>query len=234
MNVADFRAEMEGDLAWRQDEIRFFQNLTVHVAASGQEDQFRRALVVLLYAHFEGYCKFALSVYVNAVNQVGLPCRDANFALTAASLGDVLAALRNPSSKCDEFRNSLPDDSALHLFAREREFVERTTGFEARKVAIPDGVVDMESNLKPIVLRKNLYRLGLPLDTFEPVEGQINRLLNSRNQIAHGESKSGIPLKSYEELRDAVYTVMQSLTIEVTKALIERRFLRSTSVPAGN
>lgn len=234
MNVADVRAEMEGDLSWRQDEIRFLQNQSVLLASVDQQDQFRRAMIVLLYAHFEGYCKFALSVYVNVVNQAGLPCRDANVALAAASLGDVLAALRNPSSKCDEFRNALPDDSGLHLFAREREFVEKTAGLEARRVTIPDGVVDMESNLKPVVLRKNLYRLGLPIDTFESVEGPINRLLNSRNKIAHGESKSGVPLKSYEEVRDAVYQVMQSLTIEVTKAIIEQKFLRLAPVAVGS
>ena len=90
------------------------------------------------------------------------------------------------------------------------------------------------SNLKPAVLRKNLFRLGLALDTFEAVEGQINRLLSSRNKIVHGESKSGVSLKFYEELRDAVYSVMQNITMEVTKAIIERKFLRTAAAPAAN
>lgn len=233
MNVADLRAEMEGDLAWRQEEVRFFQNQATGLASEEQQNQFRRALVVMLYAHFEGYCKFALTVYVNAINAAGIPCAKANFALVAASLGDILAALRNPGSKSDAFRKSLPNDAALHLFSRDCEFVEKSDEFNARLVAIPDGVVDMESNLKPIVLRKNLFRLGLSLDTFEPVEGAIHRLLESRNGIAHGRLKAGVNQKSYDELRDAVYQVMGSITVEITKAISEKKFLRAPGVLAS-
>jgi hypothetical protein len=229
MNAPEVRAELENDLTWRQDEIRFFQNQAAQLPTEQQQNQFRRAVVMLLYAHFEGYCKFALSVYVNAVNRVGIQCHQANYAIAASSLADVLSALRHPGSKCDEFRNALPDDAALHLFAREREFIERIAIFDARPVAIPDTVVDMESNLKPVVLRKNLFRLGLALDTFEPVEGQINRLLQTRNGIAHGVTKAGLELKAYEDLRDAVNSVMQKITAEITSAIVEQKFLRAVA-----
>ena len=50
---------------------------------------------------------------------------------------------------------------------------------EATKVDIPaDKVVDPESNLKPDVIRKTLFRLGFQHDTFHPHEATVHQLLN--------------------------------------------------------
>jgi hypothetical protein len=227
MNIAEIRAELENDQGWRRDEIRSLQNQGSSIEDLEQQGQFRRALVVLLYAHFEGFCKFALTVYVNAVNKTGIRCAEANYALAAASLADLFAALRDSTSKCPEFRFTLPDDTHLHRFARDREFVERVADFENRKLEIPEDVIDTESNLKPVVLRKNLFRVGLTHDQFAFLDGDIHRLLNSRNKIAHGEARSGIKSTEYEALRAAVFYIMDSVTAGVMQALLEERFLRS-------
>jgi len=58
-DISDIYAEVEAEYAWRQDEIRFFQNQSTN-APENKQDQFRRVLILLLYAHFEGFCKFAL------------------------------------------------------------------------------------------------------------------------------------------------------------------------------
>lgn len=226
MTAADARAEMESDLAWRQDEIRFLQNQGASLDKAEQRDQFRRSLVLLLYAHFEGYCKFALSVYVGAVNLVGMCCDQANEAIAASTLADAFAALRHPNSKCDVFRRSAPDDAALHLFAREREFACRIASFQSRTVKLPDSVVDTESNLRPVVLRKNLYRLGLDVAAMEAVEGDINQLLQMRNKIAHGETRKGVDEKAYEALRSAAFRVMHEITAQVTEAIQKQLYRR--------
>ncbi len=226
MNIAALRAELEADQAWRRDEIRFLQNQASLIGNVAQQALFRRAVVVLLYAHFEGFCSFALNLYVNAINQTGISCGEANHALAAASLADILAALRDPTRKCDQFRNALPDDTQLHRFARDREFLERSSEWDSTPVRIPESVIDTESNLKPIVLKKNLYRLGLPHDRFSCVDGEIHRLLNTRNKIAHGETKSGVDYGEYEALRTAVFFIMDEVTLEVTRALREKAFLR--------
>ena len=49
-----------------------------------------------------------------------------------------------------------------------------------------------------MILRKNLYRLGLPHDLFETFQGEVYRLLGYRNQIAHGELQSGIERQTYD------------------------------------
>lgn len=225
MNVADFRAQLEEELAWRTEEILFFQNQCAIIEQEEQKEKFRRALVLLLYSNFEGFCKFGLNLYVAAINQEAIDCKDANYAIAAASLSDVFVSLRNGTKKIKEFKNDSPDDTKLHRFARDREFIERAFDLLARKVNIPDKVVDTESNLKPVVLRKNLYRLGLPHDQFSSLEPEIDLLLNLRNKIAHGETRQGIPLLLYEKLRTSAFNIMSGITTGLTQAVSEKWYL---------
>lgn len=225
MNVANFRAQLEEDLAWRTEEILFFQNQCAIIEKEDQKEKFRRALVLLLYSNFEGFCKFGFSLYVDAINQEAIDCKDANYAIAAASLSDVFVSLRNGTKKAKEFQNDSPDDTKLHRFARDREFIERAFEFLARKVNIPDEVIDTESNLKPVVLRKNLYRLGLPHDQFASLEPGIELLLNLRNKIAHGETKQGIPVNLYEKLRTSAFDIMSGITSGLTLAFTEKWYL---------
>lgn len=225
IDIASVLAEIEAEQTWRYDEIRFFQNQST-VISLDKQDQFRRVLVLLLYAHFEGFCKFILTLYVTNVNAINIKCGEANHAIAAASLSDLFKALRNPEKKCPEFQKVLPDETELHQFARHREFVEQSAKFEDRPVRIPENVVDTESNLKPVVLRKNLYRLGFSHEQLKHVEGDINRLLNYRNKIAHGESTSGIGLEEYLVLRSAAFRIMDEVKRLVLEALQNKHYLR--------
>ncbi|GHN03004.1 hypothetical protein WSM22_44930 [Cytophagales bacterium WSM2-2] len=220
--------EIEEDHTWRTDEIRFFQNQLVNVPTEPQKDQFRRAIVLLLYAHFEGFCKFAFTLYVNAVNRQSIKCKEANFSIAAASLADLFNALRNPDKKNQVFRNSLPNDEKLHRFARDKDFVEESDNFNERTVLIPDDVVDMESNLKPVVLRKNLFRLGFSHDSFESIEGEINKLLNYRNKIAHGAAREGLSRDELEGLTNAALRIMREVKQTVMDALTNRKYLKAS------
>lgn len=226
MNLAALRAELEADRAWREEEIRAFQNRGSTIDNEEELNRYRRALVLLLYAHYEGFCKFAFTLYATAINGAGILCGEATYAIAAASLDDMFRNLRNPQKKCDLFRRELPDDSKLHQFAREREFMERTAEVDRRPVKIPDGVVDTESNLTPVVLKKNLYRLGLPHDQFESHDGEVHQLLNFRNGVSHGDLKDGIEETAYLRLRAATFAIMSGLASGIMKALSEKAYAR--------
>jgi hypothetical protein len=226
MNLAELRAELEGDMAWREEEIRTFQNRGSTIKTEDERKRYRRALILLLYAHYEGFCKFAFALYASAINQLGLSCGEASFAVAAVSLADLFRDLRNPQKKSDLFRRALPDDTKLHQFAREREFIEQTAELNKRPVRIPDYVVETDSNLTPIVLRRNLYRLGLPHEQFDSHKDEINRLPGIRNGISHGSLKDGVEEKLYEQLRNSTYSIMSGLSADLMKALQERSYAR--------
>lgn len=225
MNLASLRAELEQDMKWRFDEIRYLQNIGSFVSSPEDRKRYQRSLVVMLYAHFEGFCKFSFTLYVNAVNSANITCGEANYAIAASSLHDLFTALRDPSGKCPEFRNTLPDDTKLHRLAREREFVEKTDLFLRRPIKIPDDAIDLESNVTPKVLSKNLYQIGLPHDLFKGQTGDINKLLNYRNNIAHGEAIT-IGNDDYFKLRDMVFRLMEEVTVATIQALSNQDYLR--------
>lgn len=225
-------AEIEAEQEWRTEEIRFFAN-RMNASDVPQATRYIRPLVLLLYSHFEGFLKFAFLLYVRAVNEECLTCGEANFALEAASLSKVFASLRDPQRKSDLFRRALPDDSVLHRFARDREFVERLEEMRQQRVLVPDAVIDTESNLKPEVLSKCLYRLGLRHDIFEAKRDAVNRLLNQRNRISHGETRQSIDRPDYDSLEKDVFEIMDTTKNLVMEALRKKAYLRSSPrIPA--
>jgi hypothetical protein len=228
MRLASIYAQLESELKWRQDEIRFFQNLyTKSLSDEESLNQSRRSLILLLYAHFEGFVKFTLLIYINSVNSSNIACEKANSAIVAATLSHIFRDLRNDrgSSKNHRiFKKELPNDAPLHIYAKDREFVERTQEFNKLRVLIPDDVVDMESNLKPIVLKKNLYKLGFDYSEIDKIEGSIHQLLNYRNGIAHGSMKDGIEKKEYEDIANSTFKAISFVRDLVVQALRDKSY----------
>jgi hypothetical protein len=220
------RAEIEAEREWREREMRIFRNQVASLSDDKQKRIARKMLVVMLYAHFEGACKTILSMYVARLNALGLSVCDVEPALGAASLHEVFLALRDSNKKCPEFKRLLPDDSQLHRFAREREFIEVAWQIASRPVQIDvDKVVDTESNLKPVVLRKILFQLGLDPRLAEPWEGTIDHLLRRRNAVAHGSERDGLDEKDYAELEQAVALVVDGLVQSISHAVAEQLYL---------
>jgi hypothetical protein len=234
VDFAELRAEMESEREWRELEMRLFRNQVAALSTEDQRRVARKALVVMLYAHFEGVTKGLLSMYVNRLNALALLVSDVVPSLGAASLSDVFHALRDTNRKCKDFANALPDDTALHRFARDREFVEVAWQIASRTMQInTDDVVDTESNLKPVVLKKILYRLGLNPLLAQPWESVIHQLLNRRNDVAHGTSKSGLDEKEYASLEQAVTLVVDDLVKAISEAVARRQYLGSTAGATG-
>lgn len=229
MTAAHARAEIEEDRLWRSDEIRLLRN-QLSVLPESKRDIFRRSLVIMLYAHLEGFCHRALEIYVARINDLQLTVGQVEWSLAAAALSDVFDKLHNTDLKCKIFKKSLPNDPKLHRFARDRDFLEAIYDFENATVRIDSGsVVDTESNLKPSVLRKMLYRLGLDHSLVDSCSNLLNQLIGKRNNIAHGSSRAPVTRKDYEKFEHTANSVMDAVTTLVFDSLNGSRFLRAGS-----
>lgn len=226
MNIVDIRAQIEEELTWRQNELRFLRNQLSCISSDQDKMRYRKSLVVMLYSHFEGFCKTTLLIYVDAINRLGINRNEANSFIKTASLADVFKAYGNLDKKCSLFKNALPHDEKLHLFSRQVDFVNMIELLWKETVEIPESVVDTESNLKPVVLRKILFRLGFPYDCFAKYEGKINFLLEKRNNIAHGTEKDGLREKEYSEVEKATFTIMEEIMKLVIEGLEKKAYLK--------
>lgn len=215
----DIFEALEGDRAQRELEIRLIDNLSKNARTEHEAQSLRRSLTMLTYAHLEGFCKFSLTAYKDAVNSVSILCSEAITPLVAASLNSVFLALRDVNRKDPVFSRDLPDDRDLHLLWRERTFIENYREVVSGMVDIPDKVVDTKSNLNSTVLKRNLYLLGLPHPNIEAHESTINELLGRRNAIAHGDRITYPTPENVRRYQDSAFEVMRFVQSEVYEAL---------------
>ena len=217
--------ELEEDRASREGEIRLIENVIARSQSDEEQAMLRRSLVLLTYAHLEGFCKFALMAYASAINALRLPCKDASIPLVALTLTKVFAALRDLNSRHPDF-SKIVDDRELHMQARERFFLEHFESIVAEKVEIPDFVVDTKSNLSSVVLKRNLYQLGLRYPIVAGHAGKIDRLLGMRNAIAHGDKLKTPKETDIREYLQASFNVMGLVQNEVFDSLRNKIYQR--------
>jgi hypothetical protein len=220
--------ELEEDRLWRENEVRDLHNQASRRASIEDQERMRRACLVLLYAHFEGFCKFALQSYANQINKLNLKCGEVNIAIARASMEDVFKELTS-QKKSLLFRRDLSEDAQLHSRARQQDFLRRIGEFAKLPAYIPDHIINTESNLWSYILRRNLFDLGLPLNFLDPFANDIDGLVHQRNGICHGEVKKGINALRYRRFNQTVVKVSSTLTSNIVQAFQDEHFLNKAA-----
>ena len=95
MTPDEFRAELEEELRWRQEELAFFKNQLVDIVLENDADRYRKSLVLILYSHFEGYVKIALQTYIEYLNSLCVLQKDVVPALAASGMHKEFIAYEN-------------------------------------------------------------------------------------------------------------------------------------------
>ena len=121
-------------------------------------------------------------------------------------------AYENLERKAEFFRRDLPDDTRLHRLYRRVDFMEKVENFKEQELIIDDQIIDTESNLWYIVLQKNLYKVGLPINLFDDYQNDIDALVNRRNSIAHGNFKSGVKESEFSRWENKVSEILSGVT----------------------
>lgn len=224
MLAEDVRAQMEEELTWRKQEMMFLKNILSEISKQDKQDKYRKSLVVMLYSHFEGFCKTILLIYVNYINCLNLKRKEVNENLRAASMNEIFKSYDNPDRKCDIFKRTLPDDPIIHKEFRKVDFIIQFNEFLDEINKLPDDVINTESNLKFHILQKNLFRLGIDFEDFRQFEKNINQLVNLRNSIAHGSEKMGVKEKLYNSLESNIYDTMNKLILIIDNIILEEKF----------
>ncbi|MCI9491869.1 MAG: hypothetical protein HFH42_01865 [Lachnospiraceae bacterium] len=211
MTKEELRTAMETELAWRQEELTFMKNQLSNISEELLKEKYRKSLVLMLYAHFEGFVKICLLSYIQYVNSLHLKRECFQERLIASSMNREFTAFDNNDEKCSIFKRKLPDDKRLHRLYRRVNFLEELDEFKSRELVISDETIDTESNLWYIVLQKNLYKVGLPVDLFEDVSKDVDALVNRRNSIAHGTERAGVTEREYLRWETKTYRIMEDM-----------------------
>lgn len=226
MTADELRASLETELAWRQEELAFFKNI-LNYLSDDDKDVYRKSLVLMLYSHMEGYVKISLQIYVQFINSLVKSRKEFVSELKASGLHQEFLAYENLDRKCQIFKRKLPNDADLHRYYRRVDFIDQFNEMEEEILNIDDTTVDTESNLWYIVLKKNLYKLGIQIDIFEPYQKDIDGLVNLRNSIAHGNQKSGVSESDFSKWEKAVYDIASDITRVLYEYASHQKYLRN-------
>ena len=224
MEVDEVRETLEDELRWREEELAFFNNILNDISDK-KKDQYRKSLILLLYAHFEGFVKVALLTYLQYLNKKKLIISSVCIELMASGLERQFKAYDNLDVKSKIFKRKLPDHTKLHRLCRRIHFLEEMDDFKSNKLVLTDDIINTESNLWYIVLQKNLLKLGFSIDLFAKYQPDIDRLVNRRNSIAHGNSRLGVTLNEYENWKNIVYDIETHLIRTIYDYLLHEKYL---------
>src|SRR5690349_344841 len=102
----------------------------------------RRSMLLMLYAHFEGFATIAFTIYCRHINEAKVCCKDVQPELGTTALKDVFKAFRNPESAENFLPQKLRNMDDLRPLAVERTLVSEAFTLGHRPVTIPDKYVD--------------------------------------------------------------------------------------------
>lgn len=208
--MADASTMLEQDLRWREAEIASLKVLTSKsIKGSVQQLALLRALWAMLYAHYEGFCKFAWDLYLEKLTQLALSRGTCRVPIARFSL----------AKRFRELRGDLSADALWSLCTRDfTTWMQQPLTFDVR--------LETDSNLWPELLVENSAAVDLPSEKVSEHEFKLKALVSRRNEIAHGKKMVIQTLEEYQPYEEAVFLVMHELAVAVLDCLESKKYLK--------
>lgn len=208
--MPDLAKEIEIDLSWREAELASFKALvSLTEKGSVRESALLRALWALLYAHFEGFCKFAWDLYLDVLEKEKTKRSLLKDQIAWLSLEQVVKTLKSNFEMEQLWHFCL--DELPKLLAEPAVF---KTKLETR------------SNLWPDVFLENSEKVSLPTSMIDEHKSEIKTLVARRNDIAHGKKIHIKDLSEYKIYEDSAFFVMHELAIGVIESIEHKKYLK--------
>jgi hypothetical protein len=209
----DLSDRLSEDLAWRKIELSAIKGLIERREFELQKNKvLTRSGIAILYAHWEGYIKYAATSYLEFVSM--------QRNLRYCDLTDNFIAIAM-KSRLDEAAST--KQATIH-----NEVIKFLIDSMEERIKIPkEGVITTGSNLSSDVLRQILALLGIDYQQYEMKQVLIDeKLLAKRNCIAHGEFLD-VDVDSYRELHREVIDMMDLFRDQIENYAVQKLYLRA-------
>lgn len=212
MDTESFTNSIHRSLARRKRELTSVR-LKVHEADPNPAhmDWITRSAILFSYAHWEGFVKEASAKYLKLIVARKIRVDQLQIALQAACL-------------TSHFKRAHGSEKVRHL-ARVLSEIDGSR-CEIFSIAT-EKVINTESNLSSVVFQDLVLGLGLNFDEFYQMRQAFidEKLLRSRNQVAHGEL---ITFDSNEAIAriDGVLRLLDSYADQLIDAVRDELFLQ--------
>ena len=189
--------ELEADLDWRNSELATLRELlTVATQPEIRKRALYRAAWALLYAHYEGFVKFSLELYIDSLSRLLNTC------------------------------SAIPDKMFVYFMEKEIRAARNLKAHECFKFFSIDMVnfraqapkamtVDTKSNLWPALLQELFEKLDLDSHNISIDVRKLKTLVARRNDIAHGKKAFIQDMAYYLEYERVVVNLMYELALAI-------------------
>jgi hypothetical protein len=205
--------QLEDDLNWRETELAILKQQAV--LASKDSDRYRvllRAMWALLYAHYEGFCKFAWDLYLEELQKAGVKRKNCKAEIAKLSLQKEFKALKG---------NLSPEN--LWNFGQTDFEIMLEDNLDFHQISL-----ETQSNLYPSLFKENVIQAGLTCTLVDKYKIELKSLVTRRNEIAHGEKMTIKNIDEYKKYEDAALEVMHELAISIIECLDKKLYLKNT------
>jgi hypothetical protein len=193
------------DYAWRRKELKLIKDQIPNNSCPKQSAALRFS-VPILYAHWEGFVKKSCELYLEYVAKKYLKHSELKPQFIALSLSKKLGNL--------EIRNLEEKTKTVEFLINE---------INNNSNILTKNVIQTRSNLRYSVLEEILFVIGINESKFAHKKSLINDLVDSRNNIAHGDYLR-VELETYKLMHQDTQTLMELLKTEIENAALMEEF----------
>jgi hypothetical protein len=211
--VEQLNLRLTEEISWRKKELTMLRKMVETAKLGEQQEVLIRSGITILYAHWEGFVKVAAAAYLEFVANQHLCYHELTTNFIALAMKQKLEPARD-SKKATIF-NQVADWFLTKLHEKSH---------------IPyKNVIQTQSNLSTAVMIEISSMLNLNTKPYlENKEIIDEKLLNSRNNIAHGKNLL-IDVEDYLDLHSRIVELLNIFKNEVENAACVSKYRRSVS-----
>lgn len=226
MNNKELEDLLFDDWTWRKLEI----NDLILIAEKEEKVVVLKSIILLLYAHWEGYIKKTSRVYLKYIieNKIKVSDLTENFKAVA---------LKGLSKEVFTSKESLSLANELTLIKRYSLIKDYTIDKLIKidlEIEKDKSIVDTQDNLNPAVFKNILEIIGLNYNNqYEIRKSHLeNDLLAYRNSIGHGNKKLSkgtefdLEIMTIKKLREIIFSIIENFRDEIIYYSKEEYFLK--------
>ena len=206
----DLNMRLATDITWRKKELSEIKSLIeLNNVSSQRHNVFIRSGICILYAHWEGFVKLAGNSYIEYIRNQRLQYGQLSSNFLALAMKEKLKQAKETNKAslyipvCDFFI------SQLH-----------------QRCSLPKNPISTASNLSSEILKEITHTLGIDFSLDSTKSKLIDeKLLKTRNEIAHGQDSLTIDRKQYIELQTMVMEMLEEFRNRIENAAINKDFM---------
>lgn len=205
-NLSDLQSYLDNEISWRRRELSNLLSL-IDSARHHHEKAIARAIVPLIYAHWEGFIKASSTAYINFVNNQKIAVDKLTSNLASLAIKPLLTRARD----------SRLNQHSIELIEQIR-FRFNTSSHLSEET-------DTKSNLNYRLFTDIALTCGINLNGYATKKMFIDiKILKQRNEIAHGEYIECDPKEMSTNVKTMI-SIIESYKIDLINNAANKAYL---------